>query len=109
MGAPMHRNNPAAFLRQIEPHSTDSHLRLIVLHFNKLFFGVFPSHVVQRACVLCAYLWRPSLIYMLYLHVCEACRSSRSPLPTILLSPPQFLRSLTCLTLTPLPHPLTSN
>ena len=27
----MDRNNRAAFLREIEPHSTDSHLRLIVL------------------------------------------------------------------------------
>jgi len=29
-------------------------------------------------------------VYMLYLHVSEACRSSPSPLPTILLPSPQF-------------------
>ena len=41
-----------------------------------------------------AYLRRPSVINMLYLHVCEACRSSLSPLPTILLSSPRFLTPL---------------
>src|SRR6267154_1016326 len=46
------------------------------------------------SCVLHAYLWRLSVIYMPYLHVCEACRSSLSPLPTILLSSPRFLTPL---------------
>ena len=61
-GASMHRNNRAAFLRQIEHHSADRHLRPIVLLLKNYFFGVFPSHVGQMSCVLCAYLWRPSLI-----------------------------------------------
>jgi hypothetical protein len=47
------------------------------------------------SCVLRAYIWRPSVINMLYLHVGEACRSSLSPSPspTILLSSSQFLTS----------------
>ena len=69
-----------------------------------LFFGVFPSHVGQLSCVLCAYLWRPSVINLLYLHVSDACRSSLSPLPTILLSSRQFITSPLCLTLNLLPH-----
>src|SRR6266849_4223865 len=42
----------------------------------------------------------PSVINMLYLHVCEACRSSLSPLPTILLFSSQFLTSPLCLSRT---------
>ena len=52
-----------------------------------------PGHARKMSCVLRAYMWRPSVILMLYLHVSVACRSSLSPLPTILLSTPQFLTS----------------
>ena len=63
------------------------------------FFAAFPGHVGQLSCVLRAYLWRPSVINMPYLHVPEACRSSLPPSPTILLSssqsPPSPLMSHT--------------
>ena len=41
---------------------------------NKPFFAVFPGYVGQLSCVLRAYLWRLSVINILYLHVPEACR-----------------------------------
>ena len=55
---------------------------------NKPFFDVFPGHVS------CASIYGAHQLYMPYLHVCEACRSSLSPSPTILLSSPQFPLSL---------------
>ena len=45
------------------------------------------------SCVLRAYLWRPSVINMLYQQVPEAYRSYLPPLPTTLLSSSQFLTS----------------
>src|SRR6267154_2559515 len=72
--ATMHRNNRTAFvLRQTESGST----RAITPHRapNTPFFGAFPGNW-QLSCVLRAYIRRQSVIYMMYLHVSEACLSS---------------------------------
>jgi hypothetical protein len=62
--------------------------------------------VIEGRSGLCE---RNQTAHLTTLHVCEACRPSLSPLPTILLSSPQFLTSPLCLTLTLLPHRPTSN
>src|SRR6267154_2552609 len=81
------RNNRSTFLlHQIDSEST----RPITPHCASL----IKSSQATLSCVLRAYLWRLSVIYMLYLHVYEACRSSLSPLPTILLSSPRFLATI---------------
>ena len=64
--APIRRNNRARFLLcKIESESTrvTPKLRLIVLLIDP-FFGVFPGQIGWLSCVLCAYLWRPSVIQM---------------------------------------------
>ena len=81
---PIHCNKRVALLRQFDYESTRAiKVRLIVLHL------IYPF-LVSLSCVL------PTLrppVDMRWTAVCEACRSSLFPLPTIPLSSSQFLTS----------------
>src|SRR5260370_20189601 len=81
----MHSNTGDAFLLLQNRFQAIRVITPYRVSLNMHFLGVFPGKV---SCVLRAYRWRPSVIHMLYLHVAEACSSSLSPSPTILLSPP---------------------
>ena len=95
----MHRSDRAAFLSTYVSDSTRT-LRLIVLFLRKTIVWRLPraqamleSNGWTVVIVSRAYLWRPSVILIPYLHICEACRSSFSPSSTThdSTSPPSIL------------------